>query len=88
MLFSKIGLAHKLDSGKYTACKFGKTNNKNHMHVILSCTVCMNTQELSKKSSETLKLSKKMTDSIKGLSQISSLTLNGVCAPCKKSSTH
>ena len=52
MLFSKIGLAHKLDSGKYTACQLGKHKSKGHVHILMSCTECLSVVELSEQSTD------------------------------------
>ncbi len=82
MLFSKIGLAHRLQSGKYSVCQSEGRHDDSHVHIIMSCTECTGVYELSAKSKEASQLSKQMINSIKNFSHISSLTFNGVCDTC------
>ncbi len=82
VLFSKIGLAHKLDSGKYTVCQLENDRTKRHIHIIMCCTECMGVYELNEKKTQTYMLSKKIINSIKQLNHISSLTFSGVCEAC------
>ena len=81
-LFSEIGLIHRLDSGKYTACNHGSESGHNHFHLITHCLICGETQELNQNSKQAEDFISKCMSLFEGFDLCSSLTMSGRCNSC------
>ena len=84
ILFTELGLVHRLQDGRYSVCKHDRESQHNHIHVIANCTKCRKTFEVANHSRELCQLTRKMQSHVKSFGQFSGLTLEGICRDCRK----
>ena len=81
-LFSKIGLVHKLESGKYSICTHQEDPAHKHMHILASCSSCGKTYEIESHSKGLCQLSRQFKTYVKEFTSFSGITLQGNCNSC------
>jgi len=81
-LFHKLGLVHKLHSGKYTLCDHEHKENHQHAHIIASCSTCGKAMEIKSHTKDLCKISNEIMNHVDGFSSFSGLTLIGQCSSC------
>lgn len=84
ILFQELGLIHKLQDGKYSACSHGHSH-EGHVHIIANCSECGVTHEVINHNSEICEKVKSIGKLIKSFSNFSGLTLEGKCKTCRSS---
>lgn len=84
-LFSKIGLAHQLQSGKYSACSHHEESCHKHLHIVANCSVCGNTYE--KHDGDLSRLAGRLVELIDDFEAISDINLQGTCKKCSNKSS-
>ena len=84
MLFTEIGLVHRLDSGRYTMCKYNEHDCSGHRHIIINCSVCGAIQELNHHQKDVELLTDKLTQLIDNYTDFTDITLSGKCNDCAK----
>ncbi len=82
-LFAEIGLAHRLQNGKYSACSHEHDDHK-HIHVIVNCSRCGSTIEVQSHDKNLCGAVNKMKDLVEDFSQFTGLTLQGICKDCQE----
>lgn len=91
-LFSEIGLAHRMQDGRYSLCKHGQSDgahashahHHDHVHIIASCDKCGRTSELEDHSDDLCHLANELKSRAKDFAKISRLTIQGTCKRCRK----
>lgn len=83
-LFTEIGLAHRLNDGRYAACKHSHCSNEphSHMHILANCSGCGKTYEVQEHTEELCNLANSMKPYLKQFSNFNGLTFQGICSSC------
>lgn len=84
-LFSQIGLAHRMQDGKYSACMQDEDQHQ-HLHVLANCSRCGNTFEIASHDDKICQLIKKMKGFIDSFEELTGVTFQGLCKRCCSSS--
>lgn len=85
ILFTDLGLVHRLHSGKYAVCQHDKNYQHNHIHVVASCFNCGKTYEVQSHGDQLCELAGKFKDFIDEFSSFKSINLQGNCNRCSNS---
>ena len=80
-VFSELGLAHRMQDGRYSFCKH-EHNDTKHIHLIMSCTDCGRVEEVESHSHGVCKMAKDLKSIANHLENVGSITLQGQCTDC------
>ncbi len=83
-LFSKLGLVHRFQSGKYSLCQHGPKYSHDHMHIVANCSHCGKTYEVQKHGEGLCQLAGQFKNFIEEFNSFSGVTLQGRCKNCSR----
>lgn len=81
-LFNSMGLAHRLQSGKYAICQQEEDHQHHHLHIVANCSMCGKTYEAEQHPNNLCQLAEGFAKHIKGFKSFRGITLEGVCEKC------
>ncbi len=87
-LFSEIGLAHRMQDGRYSICKHGADDHhdhlhkQEHLHIIVNCLQCGKTNEIEDHEDDLCALATRLSKKMPAFGKFVGLTLQGLCKTC------
>ena len=84
-LFKNLGLAHRLQNGKYSLCRQEHKHQYKQLHIIANCYYCGKAYEIRKHTKKLCELAKKFKNFVKSFGSFNNLTMGGICKSCQES---
>ncbi len=84
-LFSKLGLVHRLQDGKYSICahKHDADHGHDHLHIMAICNRCDSTFEVDSHDKQICQAVNKMKSFVNSFGSFSNITFQGTCNDCR-----